>query len=140
MNLSIHQADKEVDQALLCKGVERVLQDEGCPAEQIDLIFLSADELRDMKHQFFDRSVYTDVITFNLNDDNQALEGEIYLSAEIIRQNAKSFATDFSHELLRVVIHGCLHLCGYEDSTPNEKEEMTLKEDHYLDLMGQVKS
>ena len=100
--------------------------------ESIDIVFMDRDALRSMKNEYFDRDVYTDIITFNLNDHDQPIEGELYISFEQISQNAVQYETDSQNELLRVLIHGCLHLCGYEDDTKESKSQMTALEDHYL--------
>lgn len=79
-----------------------------------------------MKHDF-----YTDILTFNLSDSERVI-GEIYISTERIKENAKLFNTSVKKELLRVIFHGALHLCGYNDSNKREKKIMVSKEDQYL--------
>jgi len=79
-----------------------------------------------MKHYY-----YTDVITFDYSV-NDVLEGEIYLSVETIRDNARKFKQGVRAELLRVMVHGILHLIGYNDKSNNEKIIMREKEDYYL--------
>jgi rRNA maturation RNase YbeY len=93
---------------------------------------MEQDELRALKNEYFGLDVYTDVIAFNLNDASEGIEGEIYISITQINQNAKLYKTDTQTELYRVLIHGCLHLCGYEDNTDELKRIMTSKEDLYL--------
>ena len=85
-----------------------------------------------MKKEYFEQDVYTDVIAFNLNDPDENMEGEIYLSYEQIVDNANSYNTKSEDELIRVLIHGCLHLSGYEDDTPAAKDQMTDLENKYM--------
>ena len=100
-----------------------------------DLLFIFGDDklLNHLKKQFFNKDHFTDVIAFRLNDYNQGnIEGEVYISLTRAKNNAKKFNEPYSKEIARLVIHGSLHLLGYEDSSKKDKEEMTKKEDIYL--------
>ena len=74
----------------------------------------------------------TDIITFPYNED--PIESDIYISLQRVEYNAQHFAVTFEQELLRVIVHGALHLCGYTDKTPTQKKKMQEREDHYLKL------
>lgn len=114
-------------------AIETVLNGENRVAGVITVVLLPNDALRAMKSEHFGIDAFTDIIAFNLNDpDENEIEGEIYLSPTQIRQNASDFNTTFQQEFLRVIIHGSLHLCGYEDSTAAEKNHMRALEDKYL--------
>ncbi len=100
-----------------------------------DLSFIFADDklLNHLKKQFFNKDHFTDVIAFRLNDYNQGnIDGEVYISLTRAKNNAKKFNEPYGKEIARLVIHGSLHLLGYEDSSKKEKEEMSKKEDIYL--------
>ena len=100
-----------------------------------DLLFIFGDDklLNHLKKQFFNKDHFTDVIAFRLNDYNQGnIEGEVYISLTRAKNNAKKFDEPYSKEIARLIIHGSLHLLGYEDSSKKDKEEMTKKEDIYL--------
>ena len=100
-----------------------------------DLLFIFGDDklLNHLKKQFFNKDHFTDVIAFRLNDYNQGnIEGEVYISLTRAKNNAKKFNEPYSKEIARLVIHGSLHLLGYEDSSKKDKEEMTKIEDIYL--------
>ena len=100
-----------------------------------DLSFIFGDDklLNHLKKQFFNKDHFTDVIAFRLNDYNQGnIEGEVYISLTRAKNNAKKFNEPYSKEIAILVIHGRLHLLGYEDSSKKDKEEMTKKEDIYL--------
>ena len=80
---------------------------------------------------------YTDVMAFNLGDKNK-IEGEVYISVEDVLENSKLYSKTFNEEFLRIVIHGLLHLLGYDDKTKKEKDNMTLLEEKYLLLSNIV--
>ena len=99
-------------------------------------IIMSDDEtLRKFKLNFFKQDVLTDVIAFNLEDKGEPIEGEIYISLNRVKENAKEFNEELIDELKRVIIHGCLHLIGYDDDTSQEKKQMTSLENRYLNYM-----
>ena len=120
---------------LFCK---EILRHEGYSEYLISLIFIGEEELKEMKHQFFKQDSYTDVIAFNLNNKKEDLDGEIYLSFNIIKDNAKLYNTDLENEMKRVITHGILHLIGYEDHTKSKKEEMTKLEDLFIKLFNDI--
>ena len=112
-----------------------VLTYEGHEKGNVTFIFTDDETLRALKKQFFQIDVYTDIITFNLEDENEPLEGEIYISWHRVQENSKNFGVDINEELRRIIIHGSLHLVGYEDEDPNDKLlNMTSLEEKYLKL------
>ena len=132
MKIDIIDTPDGADSSQFSACVREVFAAEHIICEYINIVFLGRDDLRLMKKEYFELDVYTDVIAFNLNDPDENMEGEIYLSYEQIVENANSFQTDPSTELIRVLIHGCLHLCGYEDDTPSAKGKMTELENFYI--------
>lgn len=88
--------------------------------------FLLAKNIKHLNHDFL-----TDVITFDYCDDN-LIAGDVLISAERVKENAKIFKVKFLNELQRVMVHGLLHLLGYNDKTKKEREMMQKKEDYYL--------
>ena len=97
----------------------------------INYIFCSDQYLLQINKDFLLHDYYTDIITFDLSDKN-AIVGEIYISVDRVKDNANVQGTSFSNELLRVMFHGVLHLCGYGDKTKSEITVMRQKEDYYL--------
>ena len=130
--------DIDDDLRLSHKTVEQlcisVLNNEGYDSGDVTFIFTDDESLRGLKKQFFDMDVYTDVITFNLEDEGDPLEGEIYISWDRVKENAQTFKIDVDEELQRMVVHSSLHLVGYEDENSETKAKMTLLEDKYLSL------
>jgi len=101
-----------------------------------DIVYIFSDDeyLHAINLDFLNHDTLTDIITFDTSEDDEIISGEIYISAERVADNAGLLNKDFQEELSRVLVHGVLHLIGYGDKTPEEKTEMTAKEDYYLNL------
>ena len=98
----------------------------------LSIILSNKEYVSKLKKQYFGIDVYTDVIAFNLEDNNDCLDGEIYISIEDVLENAKIYSITFDMEFKRVLVHGILHLLGYKDSTDKEKKIMRNLENKYL--------
>ncbi|HRO44487.1 rRNA maturation RNase YbeY [Agriterribacter sp.] len=99
----------------------------------LQCIFCSDAYLLAINRQYLQHDYYTDIITFNLGTENN-IEGEIYISIERVKENARLMHTSFKEEIHRVIFHGILHLCGHKDKLKSEKEDMRRKEDRLLQL------
>jgi len=99
----------------------------------VDIIITSDEKVFEINSEFLGHNYYTDIITFNYNKGS-SLSGEIYISEPRVRENAEKYSTTFGSEMRRVIFHGFLHLCGYDDRTEGEKEKMSEMEEMYLDL------
>ncbi len=97
----------------------------------LNYVFLDDESLLEMNKRHLDHDFYTDVITFDYNTE-QEISGEVFISVDRVKDNAKQFGRDFTEELLRVVVHGLLHLLGYDDKQADDKLVMSDKEDYYL--------
>jgi probable rRNA maturation factor len=95
-------------------------------------IFVSDDRLLEINRQFLHHDYYTDIITFPLSEPDQPILGEIYISVDRVRENAREFGIPIPLELLRVIFHGALHLCGYQDKNPRQAARMRKMEEVYL--------
>lgn len=113
--------------------VAAVLNDAGAEGAGVQVVFGNDEYLKDLKSRFLGQSVYTDVIAFNLNETDEPLEGEIYISPQRARENSRRYHQPYRRELLRLVVHGCLHLVGHEDDTSQQEARMRVLEDHYLE-------
>jgi rRNA maturation RNase YbeY len=91
-----------------------------------------------MNRDFLQHDYYTDIITFGLSEKNQPIEAEIYISIDRVKDNALSLGVAYKEEMLRVIFHGALHLCGYKDKTKSEISAMRAKEDQYLQLFAKT--
>ena len=122
---------------LLKKHILQLFEHEQKELESLSYIFCSDEQLHKLNHQFLQHDTYTDILTFPLSVSPFPIIGEVYISIERIRDNASHLDLPFLHELIRVMFHGCLHLCGYKDKTSRQKAAMTLKEDFYLTIFLQ---
>ena len=103
----------------------------------ISIIIENDEYLRNLKIKYFNMDILTDVITFNLSDNNMELDAEIYISWDRIIDNAKKYKQTVEQESKRIIIHGCLHLVGFNDSTKEEINLMRKKEQEYLNKFNQ---
>jgi probable rRNA maturation factor len=107
---------------------------EGKPLAELQYIFCSDPYLLEINRQFLQHDFFTDIITFDLSEKGQPTSGEIYISVDRVRDNAQNFDSSLKTELLRVIFHGALHLCGFKDKTPKEERKMRKTEEKYLAL------
>ena len=121
---------------LIKKYISDIILNESKYVKIIMSIIIADDEyLRKLKIKYFNLDILTDVITFDLSDNNKNLEAEIYISWDRINDNSKKYNEKLDDEVKRVVIHGCLHLIGFNDSTKEEKKIMRKKEQKYINNM-----
>tara|TARA_B100001142_G_scaffold285453_1_gene299766 strand:+ start:3276 stop:3716 length:441 start_codon:yes stop_codon:yes gene_type:complete len=140
ISISIHNDFNEnllLKQNAIKELCSKVLNSENCNDAKVDFILKDKKFLNSLKKQYFNMDVYTDVIAFNLGDKG-VIDGEIYISIDDVLENSKLFSKTFNDEFSRVVIHGLLHLLGYDDKTKKEKDNMTLLEEKYLLLSNIV--
>ena len=102
------------------------------PLADLTYVFCSDERLLQINRQFLQHDFYTDIITFPLSQPREPITAEIYISVDRVRENAKKFGVSMKNELLRVILHGALHLCGYGDKTAPEQAKMRKLEDKYL--------
>ena len=106
---------------------------EGFSLGEIAVVFCSDDYLLDVNKRFLGHDYYTDIITFDYCG-GRILSGDLLISVDSVRDNSVHFGTDFDEELHRVIVHGILHLAGYDDHSAEEQARMREKENEYLCL------
>lgn len=116
------------------KWLNQLATQEGRQINELLYIFCSDEYLHQINLSYLNHDTYTDIITFDHSENSDRLEGEIYISIDRIKENAKAHGEPFERELLRVISHGILHLCGYKDKTKKEAELMRLKEEEAIQL------
>jgi len=119
---------------IITSWIRRVVKKEGASIREINYIFCSDSYLLTLNQGFLQHDTLTDIITFDNSEEESVLEGEIYISIERVKENAKEFNVLFEDELNRVMIHGILHLLGYKDKKPTDKSLMRKKEEACLSL------
>ena len=100
--------------------------------QELNFIFCSDNYLLKINQEYLKHDTYTDIITFDNSEEEGIIAGDILISVDRVKENAKTFETAFPDELHRVMIHGTLHLLGYHDKKKEEKALMTKKENFYL--------
>lgn len=105
---------------------------EGQGLNGLHYIFCSDAYLLEINQQFLKHDTYTDIVTFEMSEDPDVTEGEIYVSVDRVADNAQKFDVPYNQELHRVIFHGALHLCGFKDKSKKEAELMRSKENEYL--------
>ena len=114
--------------------LKNVIKLEGKKTGDINYLFMSDDDLLVINRQYLQHDFFTDIVTFPLSESNEIISGEIYVSVDRIKDNAEQNGVKFENELKRVIVHGVLHLLGYDDHTDDEKTMMRQKEDYYINL------
>ena len=100
---------------------------------QISIIFCSDNYILDVNQQYLQHDYFTDIITFDYCEGDR-LSGDLFISVDTVRENALEYGTEFIDELNRVIVHGILHLIGYDDYSDEDIAVMRKKEDYYLSL------
>jgi probable rRNA maturation factor len=103
--------------------------------DTIGFIFCSDSYLTGLNIRYLGHHSLTDILTFAYPDASPAISGDIFISIERVKDNGERYKTGFINELHRVMIHGILHLCGYDDTSKSDKSVMRRKEDYYLSLL-----
>jgi probable rRNA maturation factor len=127
----------DVDRARMRQVVRAVLEGEGIGEAEISLAFVDNPTIHRLNRQFLQHDEPTDVLTFPLSDPTAGkLVGELVLGVEVAKAEAAARGHDVQAELTLYVIHGLLHLCGYDDKTPDEAFAIRQRERHHLAQLG----
>jgi rRNA maturation RNase YbeY len=105
---------------------------EGVHIKTLQYVFCSDQFLLDINTRYLNHNFYTDIISFDLSDKKGQLVGDVYISIDRVKENAKTEGQLYMHELLRVIFHGALHFCGYKDKKPVDVKRMRSMEDKWL--------
>lgn len=132
-----HSADRSLrfkNKTLLKNFITELFNQENKSLKRVDYIFCSDEYLLDLNQRSLQHDYYTDILTFPLSEKESEVVGEIYISTDRVRENSIQHNTSFDNEILRVIFHGALHLCGYNDHSKKDQQKMRRKEDHYIDM------
>lgn len=134
INFNYETDFKLLDDAKISNWISSIIIKEKCKEDEINYVFCDDDYLHKLNVQFLDHDTLTDVISFDYSVGKK-LQGDIFISIERVKDNAKDFNVEFESELHRVIIHGILHYCGYKDKTEADASEMRLKENEALAIL-----
>ncbi len=113
------------------KWLEEIILSEGKKIGEINYVFCDDEYLLKINQDYLQHDYYTDIITFD-SVKGKTISGEIFVSLQRVSDNASTLSKIYEEELIRVLAHGILHLCGFKDKTESEEQEMRRKEDFYI--------
>lgn len=122
---------------ILKRWIKQVIDGYGFKTGELSYIFCSDDKILEVNRQFLQHDYYTDVITFDYDEDG-VVSGDMYISVDTVRSNAEQYAPSFESEMQRVVIHGVLHLCGLKDKQPDDEKKMRAAEEKALAILDEM--
>jgi probable rRNA maturation factor len=136
----VFQSEEEFDfsvskESHIKDWIKRIAQKEGKICGDLFYFFCGDEHLLNINKEFLSHDYYTDIITFDYSE-KKTISGEIFISIDRVRENSGKFKQSFEKELLRIMIHGVLHLCGYGDKKAADKKKMRMKEDEALELFS----
>jgi rRNA maturation RNase YbeY len=133
--ISFNKTDATVvlgNRVTLKSFIEKKVKKEGYTIDSLTYVFCSDKYLLKINKDFLSHDYYTDIISFDLSDPTGHLIGEVYISVDRVKDNAKTHGSTFKEELHRVIFHGALHFCGYKDKKPSDVKIMRQMEDRWL--------
>lgn len=121
------------------KWIQQLILSKGVRLGELSYIFTNDEAILKINQQYLRHDNYTDIITFNYNENN-IISGDIFISIERVRENAEIYEVSFDNELLRVMAHGILHLCGFNDETEQEKRTMRAEEEKAIAIFNELEN
>ncbi len=131
-NLLIYSKNKSIKKSILHKLIFLLKNSLNFNIYSLNINFVSSKSIREINRKYLKHDFSTDIITFNYTGSHKLLNGEILISIDDAETNSEKYGVTFDEEILRLVIHGILHLLGYNDINSNEKLEMSRLEDKLL--------
>lgn len=116
------------------KWLKEIAQEEKFIIQDLNYIFCSDEYLHQINVEYLDHDTYTDIITFDNSEEENELEGDIFISIDRVKENASKHSVSIEEELSRVISHGLYHLIGYKDKKKSETELMRSKEEFAINL------
>ena len=123
-----HKSAPAFDRGAVALLVRQILEEEGKKSRSVNIVFVDDDYLSGVNRRFLNHDYRTDVICFDLSEDTN-IEGEIYISVDRARVQAKRYKVSPEQEMLRLMVHGVLHLSGWDDVSRSQKLRMRKRED-----------
>ena len=123
-----------LDTSVINNWIENAVLSLGYSLKNLSFVFCDDEYLKNINVKYLGHDYYTDVISFDYSTE-EGLVGDVFISIERVRENANNFKVSFNEELFRVIIHGVLHLCGFNDKTEKEIKEIRRRENYFLGLI-----
>jgi rRNA maturation RNase YbeY len=136
LSVNFHKEEVKIsiDETLISSWVQKSVKTLEPSLGEICIVFCDDEYLKKINVKHLNHDYYTDIITFDYSKDNE-ISGDLFISIDRVKENAKTNNVEFMNELCRVIIHGVLHLCGFNDKTTEEKTEIRQKENFFLSLL-----
>lgn len=128
----------DINKEIVKKWVDLTVRNENYDIGDINIIFTDDNTILSINHNYLQREYPTDIISFNLSESDTVC-GDVFISVDTVQHNATQYQVSTTDELMRVIIHGILHLMGYRDYTDQEKTFMRKKEDEYLTKLNHIR-
>lgn len=128
----------ELDLARIDKWLGEVAASHDRRIGNLNYLFCDDDEILRVNREFLHHDYFTDIITFDYSHKDR-VGGDLFISLDTVKSNADGLGVSFDNELLRVIVHGLLHLCGINDKGPGEREIMEKNEDEALKIWADIK-
>lgn len=131
-NLRIYSVDKKVPRKKLHQFIKLIIEDLQLSLISLELNFINSEKITEINKQYLSHDYSTDIITFNYSNDTKQIDGEIFISVDDALMNSKKYKVDLLEEIGRLVVHGILHLIGFDDLTPEKRKKMKIQENRLL--------
>lgn len=136
VSILVEHEHRDVNKDALSALVHRVVEGEGCLLQHVSVVCAGHDTVRRLNREYLEHDYNTDVLSFSLAEDDDIVEGEVYVDLDTAAERHEEFGATYEAEVARYVVHGVLHLAGYDDASDQGNQEMHDREDHYLRTAG----
>lgn len=123
-----------INETKIEEWISKVVASHNGELGELAYIFCSDEKILEVNNEYLQHDYYTDIITFDYTED-KIISGDMFISLDTVKSNSEQFKTNYNEELLRVIVHGVLHLCGFADATDEEESKMRELEDKALSLI-----
>lgn len=123
-----------INETKIEEWISKVVASHNGELGELAYIFCSDEKILEVNNEYLQHDYYTDIITFDYTED-KVISGDMFISLDTVKSNSEQFKTNYNEELLRVIVHGVLHLCGFADATDEEESKMRELEDKALSLI-----
>ncbi|MCX8105352.1 MAG: rRNA maturation RNase YbeY [Ignavibacterium album] len=131
-NLRIYSCDKKIPKQKIHNFIKFILEDFELSLNSLELNFIKASKIKEINKIYLSHDYSTDIITFNYSENKSVIDGEIFISVDDAAENAKKYKVKYIEEIARLIIHGILHLIGFDDLKSGQRKKMKIQENRLL--------